>query len=211
MAKDWDWSFILLIFFFFFFSQKCINHAYANELICIFVYGVEAISQCLIFFFFFFFFFLHILVNLYWPKTGIWLSCFVFYRRFFFFEKSVSIIIHAYANELICMFSYFIKEQCLFFYLVPHSLIYIEYRLRYGQFVRCTVLAQYITLGCHGNVDISSSLYGLFFIHLAPRNNLASVRISPDQDMQVGAKWVAYLIQTSLVIPFYKYFLRKWQ
>ena len=44
----------------------------------------------------------------------------------------------------------------------------------------------------------------LFFIHLAPGSNLASVRISPVQDRQVWAKLVAFLIQTSLVILFYK-------
>ena len=97
----------------------------------------------------------------------------------------------------------------ILFYLVPHSLIYIKYRLRYDKFVRCTILVQYITLGCHGNIDILGSLYCLFFIHLSPRSNLAFVRINPVEDMQVGAKLVAYLIQTSLVLLFYKYFVCK--
>ena len=71
--------------------------------------------------------------------------------------------IYAYANEPVCIVSYYIKNQCLCLYFIPHSLIYIECRLRYDQFVRCTILVQYITLGCRGNVDISSSLYGLFY------------------------------------------------
>ena len=41
-----------------------------------------------------------------------------------------------------------------------------------------------------------------FFLDL--RCILALVRICPVQDMQAGAKLVAYLLQTSLVIPFYK-------
>ena len=48
-----------------------------------------------------------------------------------------------------------------------------------------------------------------FFIYFAPRSNLTSVKISPLQDVQVGAKSVAYLIQTSLVTPYYKYFVHK--
>ena len=127
----------------------------------------------------------------------------------FFFAKKVLIYIYAYANKLIYLFSYCIKKQCPFFNLVPHTLICIEYRLRHDEFVSCTILVQYITLGSHGNIDISSSLYGLCFFYLAPRSNLASVRISLVQDMQVEAKLVAYLFQTSIVIPFYKYFVRK--
>ena len=78
-----------------------------------------------------------------------------------------------------------------------------KYLTSYDQFVRCTILVQYITLDWFGNVDISSSLNGLFFFYLARRSNVASVRISPVQDLQFGAKLVAYLIQTSLVIPLY--------
>ena len=54
----------------------------------------------------------------------------------FFSQKKVLINIHVYANELICIFSYYIKGQCLFFHFVPHSLIFIEYRLRYDHSVK---------------------------------------------------------------------------
>ena len=54
--------------------------------------------------------------------------------------KKVLMNIHEYANELICIFEYQLKRQCLSLHLVSILSNYDEYRVRYEQFTMCTVL-----------------------------------------------------------------------
>ena len=42
--------------------------------------------------------------------------------------------INEYVNELICIYDYLTKGQCLWFHVVPTLLIYVEQRLIYAEF-----------------------------------------------------------------------------
>ena len=48
-----------------------------------------------------------------------------------FSKKNVFINIHEYANELICIFAYQIKAQCLSYNFVQTLSLYVEPRLSY--------------------------------------------------------------------------------
>ena len=63
-------------------------------------------------------------VNLCWPQAEIWLIYYVFLQK-------ISINIHEYANELICIFEHQAKGQCLSLNLVPTLSLYVEHRLKY--------------------------------------------------------------------------------
>ena len=65
----------------------------------------------------------------------------------FFTKKLMNI--HEYANELICIFEYHMKGQCLSFHLIPILLVYNEHKLRLW-------LIYYVY--CHNSVCIMGSL-----------------------------------------------------
>ena len=67
-------------------------------------------------------------INLCWPQAEILLIYHVFADVS---QNSVLINIHEYANELICIFEYQVKGQCLSFKLVPTLSFYFKHRLSY--------------------------------------------------------------------------------
>ena len=67
-------------------------------------------------------------INLCWPPAEILLIHHVFAD---FSQNNVLINILEYANELICIFEYQIKVQCLSFKLVPTLSPYVKHRLSY--------------------------------------------------------------------------------
>ena len=67
-------------------------------------------------------------INLCWPQAEILLIYHVFAD---FSQNNVLINIHEYAYELICIFEYQIKGQCLSFKLVPTLSLYVKHRLSY--------------------------------------------------------------------------------